>query len=68
MTTDIATKECTRCRGKGTHVNPAIDGNGITSDEMDRHDHDDPEFRDNYRRGMYDVTCELCNGKRLIED
>ena len=25
---------CPRCHGAGTHVNPAIDGNGIGSEEM----------------------------------
>jgi hypothetical protein len=27
--------KCYRCRGKGFHVNEAIDGNGITQSEMD---------------------------------
>lgn len=68
MTGDTVFKVCTRCRGTGTHVNPAIDGNGITASEMDRHDHDDEDFRDNYMNGVYDVTCHLCGGKRVIED
>lgn len=61
-------KVCTRCRGNGTHVNPAIDGNGITASEMDEILHDDPEFIDSYMNGVYDVSCELCGGKRVIED
>lgn len=65
---DVNVKVCTRCRGTGTHTNPAIDGNGITASEMDEIDNDDPDFRDNYMNGMYDVVCELCGGKRVIED
>jgi len=56
---------CWRCRGTGSHVNPSIDGHGITSDEM----HElGPEFFDDYMGGMYDVTCGLCKGKRITAE
>lgn len=51
---------CFRCRGKGTHVNPSIDGNGITSDEWAEWDW---EERENYRNGVYDVPCYECGGE-----
>ena len=38
---------CPRCDGKGTHVNPAIDGHGISPEEF----RDDPEFGEAYFRG-----------------
>lgn len=46
---------CDGCRGKGTHVNRNIDGNGITAGEWAEWDEDD---RETYMSGGYDVTCE----------
>ena len=57
---------CGSCRGEGTHVNPSIDGNGITSEEWE-HDWDD-ESREMYMSGGYDVTCYECNGARVVWD
>lgn len=55
---------CPRCRGKGTHCNPNIDGNGITADEWER-DWDE-DSREAYVRGDYDVTCTTCGGQRVV--
>lgn len=55
---------CGRCRGEGTHTNPAIDGNGIT--QSDREDWADDEFMEGYLSGRYDVTCEECKGERVV--
>lgn len=55
---------CPTCHGRGRHVNRAIDGNGITRDEMDDLG---PEFLDDYLGGIYDVTCEQCDGANVIE-
>ena len=53
---------CDGCSGKGSHVNPAIDGHGISGEEWAEWDDDE---RDAYRDGRYDVVCEDCNGKRV---
>jgi DNA-directed RNA polymerase subunit RPC12/RpoP len=53
---------CDVCHGEGKHVNPAIDCGGI-SEEME----DDPDFRENYMSGMYDVPCNHCGGKRVVK-
>lgn len=53
---------CPTCSGKGSHVNPSIDAHGISSDEFDR----DPQFRDEYMSGFYDVPCYRCKGKRVV--
>jgi hypothetical protein len=50
---------CGRCDGYGTHVNPNVDGNGITQDEMEELG---PEFKEDYMSGVYDVQCEECHG------
>ncbi len=55
---------CPRCEGRGTHVNPAIDGHGISQDEWER-DWDE-ESRENYFSGVYDVACYECNGLRVV--
>lgn len=56
---------CDRCRGHGSHTNPAIDGNGITRSEMGELG---PEFLEDYLSGVYDVRCERCNGLRVVQD
>jgi hypothetical protein len=55
---------CLRCEGHGSHVNPNIDGHGITSEEWER-DWDE-ESREAYFSGHYDVTCYTCAGKRVV--
>lgn len=56
---------CSRCEGHGKHVNPNIDGNGITADEWNGPDWDD-ESREMYMSGGYDVRCEECAGERVV--
>ncbi len=64
---DLPTKRivCSRCDGEGTHVNPSIDGHGISAEEWDQ-DWDD-ESRDNYFSGVYDVQCEKCGGAKVLD-
>jgi hypothetical protein len=52
---------CWTCDGNGRHVNPSIDGNGLSREDFE----DDPDFAEDYRRGVYDVTCSECGGKRV---
>lgn len=54
---------CSKCDGTGTHVNEAIDGNGISTEDWER-DWDD-ESKAAYFDGAYDVTCTECNGARI---
>ncbi len=56
---------CPRCEGRGSHVNPAIDGHGITAEEWNGPDWDE-DSRAMYLSGGYDVACERCGGKRVI--
>jgi hypothetical protein len=55
---------CGTCNGKGTHVNPSIDCCGLTSEDFE----DDPDFRENYMSGTYDVQCYECHGKRVVPE
>ena len=53
---------CDLCNGKGKHVNPTIDRNGLTSEDFDQ----DPDFREDYFNGAYDVNCYKCGGSRVM--
>lgn len=55
---------CPTCDGKGTRVNPAVDGNGLTSEDFDELGED---FRENYFGGLYDIKCSECNGIRVVK-
>lgn len=55
---------CRTCDGEGKHVNPNIDGHGITSEEWER-DWDD-ESREAYFSGRYDVRCDDCDGRGVV--
>ncbi|MBD3404333.1 hypothetical protein GF420_15695 [candidate division GN15 bacterium] len=55
---------CHVCKGKGKHVNPSIDSHGLTSRDLA----EDPDFRDSYFRGAFDVTCYTCEGKRVTPE
>lgn len=56
-------EDCDRCRGTGSHTNPSIDGNGITASEMYELG---PDFQRDYMRGVYDVQCYDCKGRRKV--
>lgn len=56
---------CPRCDGEGRHTNPAIDGNGIT--QSDREDWADDDFMEDYMAGHYDVRCEECEGRNVVD-
>jgi hypothetical protein len=51
---------CPTCEGKGSHTNPSIDASGISWEE------EDPDFREDYLGGVYDVPCYQCHGNRVV--
>lgn len=50
---------CELCDGRGKHVNPSIDGHGISAHEFA----EDPDFAEDYYSGMFDVQCYRCKGR-----
>jgi len=56
-------KVCPRCKGKGSHVNPNVDGHGLSQESFEQ----DPDFYGDYMSGVYDVDCYECGGKRVIK-
>jgi hypothetical protein len=55
---------CDTCNGKGSHVNPSIDCNGLSREDFD----EDPDFAEAYFEGQYDVPCYGCGGKRVTPE
>lgn len=53
---------CPVCEGKGSHVNPAIDCNGLTADDFA----EDPDFAEDYFSGRYDMPCNGCGGRTTV--
>jgi len=51
---------CSRCQGRGSHDPEAFSG-GFSQEDFD----EDPDFRESYFSGDYDVRCEDCNGERV---
>ena len=52
---------CWRCNGTGKHDHEAFE-NGLTQSDFD----EDPDFREEYMRGSYDVQCSACRGLRVV--
>ena len=52
------------CEGRGSHVDPGVDRDGISRDDFDQ----DPGFEEDYFSGAYDVTCFQCNGQRVVPE
>ncbi len=50
---------CPQCQGEGRIVHPAL---SCPSSE----DWSDPDFRENYMTGAYDIECPCCKGKRVV--
>jgi hypothetical protein len=53
---------CSTCSGRGSHVNPNIDRNGISREDFDA----DQDFEEEYSSGRYDVQCYECRGLRVV--
>jgi hypothetical protein len=53
---------CPLCNGKGSHVNPSIDANGLSAKDFA----EDPSFAEDYFSGVYDQECNECGGKRVV--
>jgi hypothetical protein len=55
---------CPTCEGRGTHTNPSIDCGGLSSEDFEQ----DPDFREDYFNGRYDVQCYHCHGDRVVPE
>lgn len=55
---------CPRCDGTGKHVNPNIDGHGLSVEDFA----EDPDFAESYFSGVYNVRCETCNGNNVFDE
>lgn len=64
VTLPVAYSVCPTCEGRGKHVNPSIDCNGLTAEDFA----EDPDFAEDYFRGNYDVDCYGCHGQRVVAE
>lgn len=55
---------CGTCDGKGSHVNPGVDAHGLSQEDFD----EDPDFKEDYFNGAYDVECSECHGRRVTPE
>jgi hypothetical protein len=62
MTVNLCWEVCGTCNGKGTHVNPGIDAHGLSREDFDA----DPDFREEYFSGAYDIPCNECHGRTTV--
>jgi len=53
---------CGGCGGHGVHVDPSIDGRGLSAEDFA----EDPDFEEAYFAGAYDVQCSECRGQRVV--
>ena len=59
---------CSRCQGYGTHLTPSIGEHAYSMEEFEESFSTDEEKEDYFTRGgAYDVSCEVCDGKRVEE-
>jgi len=68
---EVKTKRivCPRCNGEGKHINPNIDGDGLTGEDFAQmNERDLEDFNESYLGGVYDVTCEECKGRNVIDE
>lgn len=56
---------CHRCDGAGEHDHPAF-SDGFTGSEWRELCHDDPDWPEDYARGVYSVACEVCKGRTTV--
>lgn len=61
-TLSVKFEVCDTCEGKGRHVNPSIDCDGLTFEDFA----EDPDFAEKYFGGAYDVPCYECSGRRVV--
>jgi hypothetical protein len=59
---------CPTCEGEGYVLNPSMRGHAYAKEEFD--DAFDDEQRAEYlkRGGIYDVVCETCNGRNVVDE
>jgi hypothetical protein len=59
---------CGRCEGHGTHLNPSIGSYAYSAEEFDESFPTEEDKQEYFRRGgIYDVTCETCKGKSVVQ-
>ena len=53
---------CPVCEGRGEHVNPSIDAGGLSAEDLS-----DPDFREDYMNGVFNIPCNHCGGRTTVQ-
>lgn len=66
---DVPSKKevCYNCNGEGTHIHNAFREESFTVYDAEREGLDFEEEVRAMQSGMYDVVCETCSGKRVLD-
>ena len=63
-----STKEvCSNCRGEGTHLTPGMRDHAYSQEDFENEFDTDEQEAYFTRGGRYDVTCESCDGLRVVD-
>ena len=62
MKLGVTAEVCPLCNGTGRHVAPNVDMCGLSDEDFD----EDPDFRESYMNGDYDVECYQCGGNNVV--
>lgn len=58
QTYNLEPVQCSRCNGSGKHLYGSLEGHAFSSDELQ----EDQDFFEDMMQGIYDVSCENCEG------
>lgn len=59
---------CPECDGNGRHATPSLRDHAFTQDEIYEMGEEWYEFQENYRNGFYDVPCDRCERRNVVEE
>lgn len=55
---------CPGCEGSGTELYGSLKGYAFSAEEWNN---EDPDFREDYMSGNYDVPCSECRGRTTVK-
>lgn len=58
---------CPECDGHGTHLTPSMRDHAYSSEEFQEDFSEEEQEEYMKRGGMYDVTCTVCKGNKIID-
>jgi hypothetical protein len=63
---NLAYEVCPACHGKAVMTDPRVDAGGLTQEDIEDLEWEDPGFLDRYKAGYYDIPCSTCGGRSTV--